>query len=364
MLGRPMRSSSTTSSQARLAIAATALVVVVLSHASPVSAAGTAWRDVPLQQALEQAQRERKWVLIDVFAEWCVPCQKMDQEIYPREEVGRAIAASFVPLRRDGEKGEGLTIAQRYHVVGFPTLLVIDPRGVEVDRIMGERSATELVVRLVHLRDGRDTLARLEAELARVPSEALKLEVATRHAMRGDPRAVSELTEIVAADADNKSHRAAAALLTLGKYYYLRGAKDYAHAEATLADLEQRFPTTDEASQATYARAIALQNTGRAPQAAALLDAWIAGAPKDRDRVAAYAWFAFKEGGDKARGIAAAKRGLTEWPDDDALWDTLGELYFSTGNLGEARNAFSKAAALRPKSDYYQRQLSKVGGAR
>lgn len=325
-------------------------------------AAGTVWSDLALPPALELARREHKWVLIDVYATWCVPCHKMDEEVYPREEVARAIAGGFVALRRDGEAGEGVAIVQRYHVVGYPTLLVLDAKGNEVDRIMGGLGAAELVLRLAHLRDGSDTLARLEKQLERAPTDALRLEVATRQAMRGDPRAVVALRDVVNGDSENRARRAAAALLTLGKYYYLRGARDYAHAESVLLELERRFPKTEEASQAAYARAIALEGLGRHQEAMTLLDEWVAHAPKDRDRVAAYAWFCFKEGGDKSRGIEVARRGLEAFPNDDSLWDTLGELYLSMGKTSEARAAFARAAELVPKSDYYRRQLSKVGG--
>ena len=333
------------------------LVIPVAAHA-----AGTTWQEEPLAVAIERAQRDGKWVLVDVYASWCVPCQKMDSEVYPRDEVGRAVSAGFVALRRDGESGEGLAIAQRYHVVGFPTLLVLDGKGVEIDRMMGGLSASELVLKLTRMREGNGTLAQLEQEVERAPSDALKLEVAMRHAMRGDARAVVELTEVVRIDPMNQSHRAASALLTLGKYFYLRGTKDYPHAESTLLELEKRFPTTDEASQATYARAVAIQHMGRSKDAQALLDDWMAKAPKDEERVAASAWFCFKEGGDKARGIEIAKRGLVEWPNEDGLWDTLGELYLLSGKPVLARQAFAKAAELVPKSDYYRAQLKKVGG--
>jgi tetratricopeptide (TPR) repeat protein len=344
----------------RLATAAVALMM--LGSAAP-AAAGVTWQDGPLAAALQRAQREGKLVFIDVLATWCGPCQEMDAEVYPKEEIGRAMAASFVALRFDGERGEGLEVAQRYHVVGFPTMLIVDGSGAEIDRMMGGLSAPELLQQLERLRQKKGTLADLERTLARAPTEALRLEVATRHALRGEARCVGELEAVAAADPDNRAHRAAAALLTLGKLHYLRGAKDYARADQTLAELERRFPSSEEAGQAPYQRAVAQQRGGHPDQARATLDAWIARAPKDAERLAAYAWFCFKEGGDRPRGIEIARKGLSLAPTDDGLWDTLGELCLASGDRAEARRAFIRAAELAPKKAYYRAQLAKVGGA-
>jgi tetratricopeptide (TPR) repeat protein len=287
----------------------------------------------------------------------------MDADVFSRDEVARSLGTGFVALRRDGERGDGLELARRYRVLGFPTLLVVDGKGEELDRMSGNVSSGELILQLERLHRGTGTLAELERTLARAPTDALRFEVATRHALRGDRRAPAELEAIVAADPDNRSHRAAAALLTLGKYCYLRGSKDYDRAERTLAELERRFPSTEEATQATYQRAVGRQLAGRPAEARALLDSWIARAPKDVERIAAYAWFCFKEGGDHSRGIELARRGLELRPNDDALWDTLGELCAASGDRGGAKKAFARAAELQPKNPYYRSQLAKVGGA-
>jgi len=339
-----------------------ALCAATLLSEARAGAAGVDWFRGSLAEAGAQARTQHKLVLVELYATWCVPCHLMEREVYPRDEVGRAVTEGYVALRRDGERGDGLEIARRHHVVGFPTLLVLDEQGAEVDRVMGSMSASDLVRQLARLKDGKGALAELERQLAQAPSEALRMEAATRHAVRGDPRAVAELTEVVRNDPENRARRAAAALLTLGKYYYLRGARDYARADSTLAELERRFPSTDEASQASYERAVAMQQGGRAKEARAQLDRWLEGGPNEVSRLAAYAWFCFKEGGDRARGIEIARRGLAIAPREDALWDTLGELYLAQGQRLEASQAFAKAVELAPSNTYYVRQQRKAGG--
>jgi tetratricopeptide (TPR) repeat protein len=329
------------------------------------------WDSGAWDEAVARAAAAGRWLVLDVYATWCGPCHEMDEKVYARDEVARALGANFVALRRDGEAGEGAELARRYHVVGYPTVLVIDPKGrapdgkpgAEVDRLMGFVTPRDFVDTLAKFRDGRGTLAELERKLlAASGDEALRLEVGTRHAMRGDARALAELDAVVKADADNHGKRAAAALLTLGKYYWLRGEKNYARAEAALLELARRFPSSEEATQVAYNLGLVYHSTGRDREARAVLDGWIAAAPKDGSRYNAYAWLCYKNNFDRARGIEVARLGLQNDPKDHALWDTLGELLAATGQAAEARDAEQKALAIKPKDNYYEAQLRRFGG--
>jgi tetratricopeptide (TPR) repeat protein len=326
---------------------------------------GLQWDTSGFDAALAKARASGRQVLVDVYATWCGPCHEMDEKVWSRDDVQRALEPEFVSLRRDGEAGEGAELARRYHVVGYPTLLLIDAKtGQEVDRVMGFIGASELLPLLLRLRAGKGTLAELEQKVAIGDDAALRLEVATRHAMRGDGRAVAELEAVVRSDADNRAKRAAPALLTLGKYYYLRGLKDYAHAVEVLRELERRFPQTDEAGQAPYNLAIALHELKRDGEARAVLDQWLQSAPAAERgaRYNAYAWLSYKNGFSRERGIEVAKQGLALDGKDHSLWDTLAELYALGGQLVEARDAEQHALTSKPKDIYYEAQWRRFGG--
>src|SRR5262252_2580754 len=111
--------------------------IALLLAASVAHAAGVQWSEGTLEQVVARARAEKKWVLVDVAASWCGPCHEMDEKVYARDDVAAALAPAWIPLKRDGEVGDGVAIAVKYHVVGYPTLLLLDGDGAEVDRVMG-----------------------------------------------------------------------------------------------------------------------------------------------------------------------------------------------------------------------------------
>ena len=324
-------------------------LVALLAGGERRAEAAVSWEPGSFEEVVARAKISGRWIVVDLFTTWCSPCHQMDEQVYPREEVGTALKAGFLAVRRDAEQGEGEALVKRYHVVGYPTVLVLDESGHEIDRLMGFVPPRELVSVLQRFREGKGTVAELERKLAQTPGdEVTRLDVATRHAYRGDPRAVAEVAEVVKGDPDNKGKRSS--------------AKDYAGAIATLTELKRRFPQSEDAEQVPYNLGIAYHATGRDPEARAVLDGWIAEKPKDLSRYSGYAWLCFKNGFDRARGIEVAKRGLELDPKEDGLWDTLGELYAAVGKLADAREAESRALQLKPKDGYYTSQLRRWGG--
>lgn len=72
-------------------------------------------------------------------------CRKMAREVYTNPKViqySRSIV--FMRVFEDTEE-EGARLARRFAVRGFPTLIILDSRGQEVDRILGFVDPEELI---------------------------------------------------------------------------------------------------------------------------------------------------------------------------------------------------------------------------
>jgi thiol:disulfide interchange protein len=89
-----------------------------------------------LDEALVRARFEKKLVFVNLSADWCHWCTKMEEDVFPDERV-KAALLGFVPIKVDTEKGGGRSVANRYRVEGLPTYLVLDGEGRVVGRFDG-----------------------------------------------------------------------------------------------------------------------------------------------------------------------------------------------------------------------------------
>ncbi len=103
-----------------------------------------------LDAALKRAKAEKKQVFVDVWAEWCPPCQHLKNNVFPTPEAGAALAkmvpASLMVETKDRKAlPEGAAAAKRFNVEAYPTLIVLDANGKEVRRQVGAfRTGTDL----------------------------------------------------------------------------------------------------------------------------------------------------------------------------------------------------------------------------
>jgi len=76
--------------------------------------------------ALEEARANDKIVFIDAYTTWCGPCKMMDREVFNDSSVAEFYNNTFVNLKLDMEKGDGLVVASKYQVRGYPSFLFVD----------------------------------------------------------------------------------------------------------------------------------------------------------------------------------------------------------------------------------------------
>ena len=96
-------------------------------------------------EAIEKARAENKLVFVDAYTTWCAPCKQMDKSTFSDEDVAAFFNEKFVNLKLDMERGDGLTIQQRYKVSAFPTLLFLNADGEVVHKALGFQDVEQML---------------------------------------------------------------------------------------------------------------------------------------------------------------------------------------------------------------------------
>ena len=91
-----------------------------------------------LDDALAQARKENKPLLIDFYAEWCLPCQRMEKETFADGAV-KEMLQNVVLLKIDTDKEPALS--EKFGVVGLPDFRLMTNDGKEFRRLRGFQTA-------------------------------------------------------------------------------------------------------------------------------------------------------------------------------------------------------------------------------
>jgi thioredoxin-related protein len=114
-------------------------------------ASGVEW--VPIHTALENAGKDGRKILIDVYTVWCGYCRRMNTETYADSEVQETLYKYFHPVRINAESkrfvefaGEALTeqeLALAFGVNGYPTTVILGKDGSAVGKQPGFMDAED-----------------------------------------------------------------------------------------------------------------------------------------------------------------------------------------------------------------------------
>lgn len=113
--------------------------------------------DKPFAEVQKASEKAGKPIFLDIYTTWCGPCKYLSSNIFPTKVAGDYMNATFVNTKFDAEKGEGIELAKKYAVKGYPTMLILNSKGEELGRLVGSsRTPEEFVQRL------KDEMAKIE----------------------------------------------------------------------------------------------------------------------------------------------------------------------------------------------------------
>jgi len=144
---------------------------------SPVSAAaghadGIAWRRDDVDAAFAAARADNRPLFLYWGAVWCPPCNQVKATIFNRQDFIER-SRHFVPVYIDGDSPRAQELGARFHVSGYPTMILFQPDGKEIVRLPGEADPDQymrmLTMGMNGARPAKETLA---AALSTNPAQA------------------------------------------------------------------------------------------------------------------------------------------------------------------------------------------------
>jgi len=207
------------------------------------------WVQGPLPSILERAQKE--YVLVDFETDWCKWCKVLDEKTYPDPQVIKFARKHLVGFKIDAEKGAGIALAQKYNIEGFPTLVIMDNNGLEVDRIIGYYPPPQFLEELKRITNGIETIKAYELEAENSPGQELPLSnLAEKYETAGYSEKAVKLWQEVR-DLDQELKSKAEFRLAIIKFKndksienvekYLSSAPDHVYTQQILTTVARHF---------------------------------------------------------------------------------------------------------------------------
>jgi thiol-disulfide isomerase/thioredoxin/YHS domain-containing protein len=109
----------------------------------------TAWTK-DYETGLSESQRLKRPLLLHFYADWCVPCRRMDRDVLNSPELALQLRKSFVGVKIDADQHPELL--KKYSVRSLPSDVVVSPDGKVLIETQGYQEKGNYVARLDRLR--------------------------------------------------------------------------------------------------------------------------------------------------------------------------------------------------------------------
>lgn len=119
------------------------------------------WHD--FNEGIELAQKQKKYILVDFYTDWCGWCKKMDKDTYTNPAVVQILKKNFILIKVNAEdaaksakyKQYNVTypeLSQGFGVTGFPATVFLNAQADYVTLVPGYLPADEMttILKFIH----------------------------------------------------------------------------------------------------------------------------------------------------------------------------------------------------------------------
>ena len=277
---------------------------------------------------------------------------------------------AFINAHVHATKSDGPDLVKRFHVNAFPTLIVVDATGAEIDRFLGYRTPEPFLKEIDRILRGEDTLMALKKRAAQAPDDLDAAINLANKTVDSDPGVALTTLDALIAKAHEAKDAAHDSRAWRVKGTALGKEGQIVPAVEAFEHLVAEFPESEAAGQAAVrGQFLFLRlSTSDAPRALTFFEKSAKAARTSTDKVAAEhglfqvhmieagkalarqakaaaddpqalnetAWAAFEHKLQLGQALAWARAAVESSKRDPAILDTLANLLFATGHGDEA----------------------------
>ncbi len=131
-----------------IALIAGAVIYRSIPHAPPTEIEHIYWGK-SLVATNDPAKALGKYVLADVYTDWCSWCKKLDHEVFTDQALVKYLNKEFICVKLNAtDADEGSTVASSFGVHSYPCALVFSPDGELIGEVNGFMDASAYMARL------------------------------------------------------------------------------------------------------------------------------------------------------------------------------------------------------------------------
>ena len=192
-----------------------------------------------LTEGFRLAQEKNKNLLVDFFTEDCKWCKRLDDSTFTDRDVIR-LGLEFYFVKVNAIKDS--SVANQYGVNAYPSVLLFNSKGEEIDRIVGYLPPREFLITVRSYFKGEGTLTDYENKLSKdTKNVELLYRVAEKYQDRGNyNKALFFYQTITLLDPKNTKGKTDSTIFSMG--LASMKLKNYPTAVQRFSDLSKSFP--------------------------------------------------------------------------------------------------------------------------
>ncbi len=229
--------------------------------------------------AAQSAAGDEQLIAVKFYTDWCSWCKVLDTNLFASVEGTEFFTNEMVLAKINAEVDT--MVAQQYDVSGYPTMVLVDKQGNEVDRIVGFMPRDDYIAEMVNYSKGIGTLDDLLSQAEGSDDRMLMYRIADKYKYRGgDVEATEWFNRIIAAGEPTDS-MSGEARLSLADMH--RRANEFATAIEMYQAVVKDFGDTPHGEAGHIWTAITYRNQGDTTAAIEHFESFITAFPNSED---------------------------------------------------------------------------------